>query len=265
MTATSHHGHETQEDQHRQGRLDASNAASMSRQLDTDTASPDEHDWDAIYSDGGTSPMWSGRPNGSLVVEVESLAPATVLDVGAGEGGDAVWLARNGWEVTAVEPSGVALDRGRAAADREGVDVSWHHAVLLDMPPDLGPFDLVSAQYPALRATPDARHVRALLDAVAPGGTLLVVHHHLDGHGFGGNDVPEGPDDVHDGGDEHHDGPSHDPADYVMPADVAAHLAASVHVGDWEVELHEVRPRPGELPPDARHVEDVVLRVRRRA
>lgn len=196
-------------------------------------------DWDEFYAaerDG--APLWSGQPNGTLVAEVAGLVPGTVLDIGCGEGADAVWLARRGWQVTAVEPSRVALDRAEAAAREAGVDITWVHAGLLEMPGGTGVHDLVSAQYPALPRTDGDAMIAALLDAVAPGGTLLVVHHdldpaHADEHGF-------------------------DPDAYLMPDDVAAHLDDG-----WQMEVHETRPRPEPVPADARHIRDIVLRARR--
>jgi 2-polyprenyl-3-methyl-5-hydroxy-6-metoxy-1,4-benzoquinol methylase len=72
-------------------------------------------EWDARYSEGDGA-MWSGRPNGRLVAEVGSLTPGRVLDVGCGEGADAIWLAGRGWTVTAVDVSEVAVSRAREAA-----------------------------------------------------------------------------------------------------------------------------------------------------
>jgi SAM-dependent methyltransferase len=195
-------------------------------------------EWDGRYAD--LDRLWSGQPNGTLVAEVAGLTPGRVLDVGCGEGADAVWLARGGWDVTAVEVSGVALKRAATHADDAGVGVRWVHAGLAEamLPP--GSFDLVSAQYPALLRTPDAAAERALLAAVAPGGVLLLVHH-------AGMDTQP----VHDG--------RFDPADYVWPTMVAALLD-----DDWLVEVDEQRPR---ITPDggagAHHAEDIVLRARR--
>jgi SAM-dependent methyltransferase len=194
--------------------------------------------WDERYAD--QEQLWSGQPNGALVAEVAGLTPGRVLDVGCGEGADAVWLARGGWEVTALEVSGVALERAAGHARDAGVAVRWVHAELAEagLPP--GSFDLVSAQYPALLRTPDAAAEHALLAAVAPGGVLLLVHHAgMDTH-------------------QPHDG-SFDPADYVWPTMVAALLDDG-----WEVELDEERPRVTPASgAGAHHAGDLVLRARR--
>lgn len=240
--------------------------------------------WDERYRGHDDEHLWSGEPNGTLVAEVDGFDPGTVLDVGCGEGGDAVWLAGRGWTVTAVEPSGVALDRARAAAAAAEVEVDWVHAGLLEMPGGTGRHDLVSAQYPALRHTEDRAAMAALAGAVAPGGTLLFVHHDVlydpahddhdpddhrhecrshDGQDHDGDGSRVG-DDHNEAGD--HDQPDHDfdPDDYVLPHDMAAYLDEH-EPGQWVVEVSEVRPRPGPLSPEARHVADVVFRARRTA
>ncbi len=101
------------------------------------------------------------------MTEVAGLQPGRALDVGCGEGADAVWLAGRGWEVTALDVSQVALDRAAAAARAAGVHVRWLLAGLVDAPLPAGAFDLVSVQYPALRRTPGQDAERALLAAVA--------------------------------------------------------------------------------------------------
>ncbi|MPY33799.1 class I SAM-dependent methyltransferase [Streptomyces adustus] len=195
-------------------------------------------EWDNRYSD--RQQLWSGRPNGALVAEVAGLAPGRVLDVGCGEGADAVWLARNGWDVTALEVSGVALARAEGHARDAGVTVRWIHAELSRSALPEASFDLVSAQYPALLRTPDAAAERALLAAVAPGGVLLLVHH-------AGMENQQ----ANDSG--------FDPADYVWPS-----MVADLLTDDWKIEVDEQRPR---VAPDggagAHHTDDVVLRVRR--
>ncbi len=143
--------------------------------------------------------------------------------------------------MTALDVSSVALGRALKHASDAGVQVEWVQSGLEDagLPP--ASFELVSAQYPALLRTPARTAERALIGAVAPGGVLLVVHHVIDpeharAHGF-------------------------DPADFVSPADVAALLDE-----DWQIEVNEVRPRTvAASSSGAQHVEDIVLRARRRA
>ncbi len=195
-------------------------------------------EWDQRYAT--QERLWSGAPNGALVAEVAGLTPGRVLDVGCGEGADAVWLAGLGWDVTALEVSGVALERAAGHARDAGVTVQWVHAELAGAALPPASFDLVSAQYPALLRTPDGAAERALLAAVAPGGVLLIVHHAgMDTH------QPESGE--------------FDPADYVWPSMVAALLD-----DDWQLEVDEQRPR---VVPDggagAHHTDDVVLRARR--
>ncbi len=194
--------------------------------------------WDSRYND--QERLWSGRPNGALVAEVAGLTPGRVLDVGCGEGADAVWLAGGGWDVTGLEVSGVALERAARHARDADATIRWVHAGLVEAALPPATFDLVSAQYPALLRTPDGLAERALLAAVAPGGVLLLVHHAgMDAH------QPE------EGG--------FDPADYIWPAMVTA-----VMDDDWEVQVDEQRPR---IAPDggagAHHADDLVLRARR--
>lgn len=197
-------------------------------------------EWDRRYSDQGR--LWSGQPNGALVAEGGTLTPGRALDVGCGEGADAIWLARGGWDVTALEVSGVALERASGHARDAGLAIRWVHAGLAEAALPPASFDLVSAQYPALLRTPDAAAERALLAAVAPGGVLLVVHH-------AGMDTQPPRDD------------GFDPADYVWPSMIAA-----LFDDHWEVQVDEQRPRvdPGSGS-GVRGADDVVLRARRRA
>jgi thioredoxin reductase/SAM-dependent methyltransferase len=203
-------------------------------------------DWDHRYQG---DQMWSGNPNGTLVDETRGLTPGRALDVGAGEGGDALWLAEQGWTVTANDISRRALARVAAEAELRGARVECHHADANALDAfDAGAFDLVSAQYAAIPRTPDDRAVRNLLDAVAPGGTLVVVSHDLE--------PMRAPIDT-----LAHSRPF-DPDAYVRIDDVAAALDGSP---SWVVEVHEKRPRPAGAATAAYHVDDVVLRARRRA
>src|SRR5579875_3533711 len=134
-------------------------------------------EWDARYREREL--VWSGRPNGTLVAEVSGVAPGRALDVGCGEGADAIWLAAQGWTVTAMDISATALDRAREAGRRAGVDVDWVCADVLHATPPAHSYDLVSLQYPALSRSAGDAGVRGLLTSVRPGGVLLAVYHEL--------------------------------------------------------------------------------------
>jgi SAM-dependent methyltransferase len=193
--------------------------------------------WDQRYAEREI--LWSGQPNGALVSEVQSLRQGRALDVGCGEGADALWLAERGWDVTAIDVSQVALDRAAAEAERRGIRVSWLHTGLVEAALPAHSFDLVSAQYPALPRTDDNVAELALINAVAPQGVLLIVHHpapskaEAAAHGFNADD-------------------------YVSPANVGALL------GDgWQIEVDEIRPRRVATGAGSHHTEDVILRARR--
>lgn len=139
--------------------------------------------WDARYA--GTSRVWSGNPNPQLVTEITrlqsaGLAPGTALDVGAGEGADAVWLAEQGWQVTALDVSEVALGRVITHAAEAGVGervTTLHHDLMSGVAVP-GTYDLVSAQFWHPPVAERAEHVTRIGAAVRPGGTLLIVGHH---------------------------------------------------------------------------------------
>ena len=137
--------------------------------------------WDARYASAPV--IWSGRPNPQLVAEVADLTPTTALDVGCGEGADAVWLAARGWQVTALDISQVALDRAAAHARAAGAEVAGadhlaagrpHRGRRADRDVRAG---LRSVHATARQPQRDTLY-RALAALVADGGTLLVVGHH---------------------------------------------------------------------------------------
>ncbi|MBT2365989.1 NAD(P)/FAD-dependent oxidoreductase [Streptomyces sp. ISL-10] len=133
--------------------------------------------WDARYRE--SERIWSGNPNVALVREVTGLRPGTALDLGCGEGADAIWLAQRGWRVTATDVSAVALERAARHAEESGVAdaIEWRRQDLAVSFPD-GEFDLVSAHY--LHSPGDLPRegiLRSAASAVAPGGVLLVVGH----------------------------------------------------------------------------------------
>jgi SAM-dependent methyltransferase len=132
--------------------------------------------WERHHQDAGTD---AGEPSPYVVNELAGLRPGTVLDAGCGTGADAIWLAGQGWEVTAVDISPTALDHARGVASREAPDlaarISWIVADLTVWePPRL--FDVVLSQYVHVHS-PFEEFIGRLAAAVAPGGTLLVVGH----------------------------------------------------------------------------------------
>lgn len=137
-----------------------------------------EEFWDARYAEHDH--LWSGEPNTVLVEEVTGLEPGTALDLGCGEGADAIWLAERGWRVTAADISRVALERAARHAEAAGVAdrVDWRRHDLGASFPG-GTYDLVSAQFlhSPEEGMPREEILRAAAAAVAPGGTLLIVGH----------------------------------------------------------------------------------------
>ncbi|MFJ2231945.1 MULTISPECIES: SAM-dependent methyltransferase [Streptomyces] len=143
----------------------------------TTPAPTDAELWDDRYRESDR--IWSGNPNTVLVREVEGLKPGRALDLGCGEGADAVWLARWGWRVTATDISRVALERAALHAAEAGVtdrvDWQWHD---LGATFPEGEYDLVSAQFlHSMGDLPREEILRRAARAVAPGGVLLIVGH----------------------------------------------------------------------------------------
>lgn len=143
----------------------------------------DRRSWEQRWSQVvGEAPekLASRPPNASLLAETADLEPGVALDAGCGHGSEALWLAASGWQVTAVDFSATALEYGRTSAEAAGVDVAgrieWLEVDLGSWAPPSGRFDLVSCLYVHVAGSV-ADLVRRLGDAVAPGGTLLMVGH----------------------------------------------------------------------------------------
>jgi SAM-dependent methyltransferase len=134
-------------------------------------------DWDRRYAE--VENLWSAKPNRFLVAEVAELEPGRALDLACGEGQNAIWLASRGWKVRGVDYSGVAIAKARARAEREGVEVEFVEADLVRYEPDAAAYDLVLLLYLHI-SVEERRSVHAhAARAVAPGGTLLLLGHHL--------------------------------------------------------------------------------------
>lgn len=131
--------------------------------------------WDERHA--ARDPIESPEPDPTLVDEIGAMAPGDALDLGAGDGRNAVWLASRGWRVTAVDFSRVAVERGRALATRLGLELDWREEDLLSWAAPGRAFHLVTLFF--IHLPPDERravYARAA-EAVRPGGTLLVVGH----------------------------------------------------------------------------------------
>ena len=131
--------------------------------------------WDARHA--AQRPIESADADPTLVEEVAAMTPGTALDLGAGDGRNAVWLAGHGWRVSAVDFSAVAIDRGQALATAAGVEIDWRREDLSAWTPPVAAFDLVVLFF--IHLPQDERrgvYARAA-SAVKSGGTLLVVGH----------------------------------------------------------------------------------------
>ncbi|MEP6814449.1 MAG: class I SAM-dependent methyltransferase [Marmoricola sp.] len=132
----------------------------------------DAEAWDTRYA--ASERVWSVGPNQFVAAELADLPPGRAVDLAAGEGRNAIWLASRGWDVTAVDFSDVALDRGRQLAT--DLTIEWVCAdVLTWIPPQT--YDLAVLAYLQLVATERRTAVRLAFDSLEIGGTLLVVAH----------------------------------------------------------------------------------------
>jgi SAM-dependent methyltransferase len=145
----------------------------------------DQTAWDDRYA--GPELVWGSGPNCFVAEELAALSPGRAIDLGTGEGRNAIWLAERGFTVTAVDWSRVGLARAAELAAGRGVSVDWVHADLLAYQPAPGTYDLVLIAYIQLPADRLTDLARTAAVALAPGGTLLAVGHDRDnltrGHG----------------------------------------------------------------------------------
>ena len=138
----------------------------------------DQAAWDERYA--GPELVWGSGPNCFVAEELAALPPGRAIDLGTGEGRNAIWLAERGFTVTAVDFSRVGLARAAGLAAGRGVSVDWVHADLLDYQPTPGGYDLVLIAYIQLPADRLTALARTAATALAPGGTLLAVGHDRD-------------------------------------------------------------------------------------
>jgi SAM-dependent methyltransferase len=215
--------------------------------------------WDEMYR--SRPRVWSGRPNPQLVAEAGGLEPGTALDLGCGEGADALWLAEQGWTVTAVDVSAVALERAEqhAAASAAGNRITWLQRDLDAWAPE-EQFDLVSAQFLHSTEAPWQRPHRVAAGAVRPGGTLLIVGHHPDGL------PPWRSDSEQNRAEEHshsHGGGGHATSEMFFTAEQAAAELGIAPPG-WRVDVAGSREREATGPDgQSAMLADAVLRATR--
>jgi SAM-dependent methyltransferase len=197
-------------------------------------------EWDRRYA--GSELLWTGKPNRFLVAEAGDLPPGRALDLACGEGRNAIWLADQGWQVTGVDFSGVALEKARRLAAARGIEAEWVAADLLEYRPERRGYDLVIAFYLQVSDPQRRQILRAAGDAVAAGGTLLVVAHDS-------RNLEQG-----------HGGPR-DPSVLYTTEDVAGDLDGS----GLEIDRAELVRRPVETPDGERTALDALARARRPA
>jgi SAM-dependent methyltransferase len=200
--------------------------------------------WDARYSERAR--IWSGAVNQVLADTAPGLTPGRALDLGCGEGGDSVWLAEHGWQVTGVDISATALERAREFSKSRGLGeerIGWQQIDLAEDFP-AGEFDLVSACFLASPIhLPRADILQRAAAVVAPGGTLLVVSH-----------AGAPPWAGHSGGHRH-----------FFPTPEEELAALDLQDEGWDLRCAEVRSREATGPNGERGLlEDTVVIARRR-
>jgi SAM-dependent methyltransferase len=201
----------------------------------------DSHAWDDRYA--ADELVWSAEPNRWVEAELAGQEPGRALDLAAGEGRNSIWLAGQGWQVTAVDFSSVALDKGRRLAasfdDDRHTRLVWHDADLLEYVPEPAAYDLVLLIYLQVIAAERRLILRSAVEALAPGGTLLVVGHDS-------RNLTEGT------------GGPQDPSVLFTPAEVTEDLAASGTAIRIEKAEQVLRPVAGAPRPAI----DALVRVR---
>ena len=199
--------------------------------------------WEERYAEAG--PVWSGHANEALRATVADLTPGRALDLGCGEGGDALWLAAHGWQVLGVDISPTAVTRARDAAAAAGLGPEQARFEVADLSAwePAEDCDLIAASFlhsPA--ALPREDIVRTMARHVAPGGHLALITHSA---------PPAGA--AHDHGHERFPGPEDALAELALPE------------SQWETVLAQVRPRQHPARPGSPgFTDDVVLLLRRR-
>ena len=214
----------------------------------------DKDYWDQIWTGERAGSMGTSEANPHLIQEVGGLAPGSAIDAGCGAGAEAIWLATQGWTVTAADVAEAALELAaqRAAAAGVAGQVQWVQADLSTWEPD-GQYDLVITHY-AHPEMPQLEFYDRIASWVAPQGTLLIVGHlRHQGHDHDHRSTQS---------DGHGDEQTQPPSAATATADA---ITALLDPGVWAIatagESHRTLPAPGGRPTT---VHDVVVRASRR-
>ncbi|HWO50042.1 MAG TPA: class I SAM-dependent methyltransferase [Ornithinibacter sp.] len=214
----------------------------------------DKDYWDQIWTGERAGSMGTSEANPHLIQEVGGLAPGSAIDAGCGAGAEAIWLATQGWTVTAADVAEAALELAEQRAAAAGVagQVQWVQADLSTWEPD-GQYDLVTTHY-AHPEMPQLEFYDRIASWVAPQGTLLIVGHlRHQGHDHDHRSTQS---------DGHGDEQTQPPSAATATADA---ITALLDPGVWAIatakESHRTLPGPGGRPTT---VHDVVVRASRR-
>ncbi len=193
--------------------------------------------WNERYA--GSELVWSALPNRVLARESETLKPGKVLDVACGEGRNAIWLAEQGWEVTAIDFSDEGVAKGRKIAEKKGVKVDWIVEDVSTWKLPESEYDLVVLLYLHTDPAERGRWLTNVIGAVKKAGTFIYIGHDQ-------SNIKDGV-----GGPQH---PDHIPAiDEILPL-----------LGDFEIEVAEVIERPVDNDPGHGRELDAFIRAKRR-
>lgn len=198
--------------------------------------------WEERYA--GSDKVWSGNVNAVLANVASLLPPGRALDLGCGEGGDVIWLARHGWDATGADISPTAIRRAATAAEAAGVDAGRARFLATDLAelPE-GAYDLVTASFlhsPVALAREDI--LRSAAERVAPGGHLLITSH-------------AGPPPWAEASDTHH---------HRFPTPQEEVESLGLDPQQWQVVVAEVRTRETTAPDgEPTTIDDGVVLIRR--
>jgi 2-polyprenyl-3-methyl-5-hydroxy-6-metoxy-1,4-benzoquinol methylase len=176
-------------------------------------------------------------PNEHIVSELSGSTPGNALDAGCGRGLDAIWLSKQGWRVTAVDISELALNQAKSLAEAAGVSVDFERVDLTAWLPPKNHFDLVLSHH--VHTTDDRSYVSRISRAVKPGGILMIIGHQPPGHGEK---------DLYAQGS------------HITVKEISSFLDSD----DWEIEIAEARKVTSKSSDHHHSLSNSVLKARRR-